>query len=151
MTSNIQQKIEALVLPILERMGYKLWGCQCVLNQKQSLIRIFIDKTDGILLTDCEQVSHAISAVFDVEDILNDQYRLEVSSPGLPKPLFYPWQYQENIGQPIKLKLIRVMEGHRWLQGEIVAVSEQALTMLHDGESYCVAWSNISKAFINQE
>ncbi|MDQ5884350.1 MAG: ribosome maturation factor RimP, partial [Pseudomonadota bacterium] len=93
MTSNIQQKIEELVLPILERMGYKLWGCQCILNQKQRLIRLFIDKPEGILLTDCEQVSHAVSAIFDVEDVLNEQYRLEVSSPGLPKPLFYPWQY----------------------------------------------------------
>ena len=151
MTSNIQQKIEALVLPILQRMGYKLWGCQCILNDKQRLIRIFIDKADGILLTDCEQVSHAVSAVFDVEDVLTEQYRLEVSSPGLPKPLFYPWQYQENIGQPVRVKLIRVMEGRRWLQGEIVAVDDQDLTMLHDDETCRVAWSNISKAFINHE
>ncbi len=151
MTSNIQQKIEELVLPILERMGYKLWGCQCILNQKQRLIRLFIDKPEGILLTDCEQVSHAVSAIFDVEDVLNEQYRLEVSSPGLPKPLFYPWQYQDNIGQPVKVKLIRVMEGHRWLQGEIVAADDQNLTMLHDGERYDVSWSNISKSFINHE
>lgn len=151
MTSNIQQKIEALVLPILERMGYKLWGCQCILNQKQRLIRIFIDKQEGILLTDCEQVSHAVSAVFDVEDVLSEQYRLEVSSPGLPKPLFYPWQYQENIGQLVKVKLIRVMEGHRWLQGEVVAADDQYLTMLHDGDTTQVPWSNISKAFIHHE
>jgi ribosome maturation factor RimP len=151
MTSNIQQKIEALVLPIVERMGYKLWGCQCLLNQKQRLIRIFIDKPQGIVLTDCEQVSHAISAVLDVEDVLADQYRLEISSPGIPKPLFYPWQYQENMGKKIKLKLVRVMDGHRWLIGDIISTNVHELTMSHDGLSFQVAWANISKAFIENE
>ncbi|HBB52785.1 MAG TPA: ribosome maturation factor RimP [Legionellales bacterium] len=148
MTSNIQQKIEALVLPIMERMGYKLWGCQCLLNQKQRLIRIFIDKPDGILLTDCEQVSHAVSAVLDVEDVLADQYRLEISSPGLPKPLFYPWQYQESVGQKVRIKLIRVIDGHRWLIGDIISTNEQELSVQHEGVVYQVAWANISKAFI---
>jgi ribosome maturation factor RimP len=151
MTLNTQQKIEALVLPILERMGYKLWGCQCQFNQNQRLIRIFIDKSEGIQLTDCEQVSHAVSAALDVEDMIVDQYRLEISSPGLPKPLFYPWQYQENLGTKIKVKLIRLVEGHRWLQGEIIAANENELTIAHDGVNYQIAWSNISKAFIDNE
>jgi ribosome maturation factor RimP len=149
MTSNLQEKIEALVLPILERMGYKLWGCQCQLHQKQRLIRIFIDKPEGILLTDCEQVSHAVSAVLDVEDVIADQYRLEISSPGLPKPLFYPWQYQENIGHQAKIKLFRLMDGHRWLSGKIIAANDKELTLEQNDNAYTVSWTNITKALLD--
>ena len=150
MTSSIQQKIEELILPILTRMGYKLWGCQCLLHHRQRMIRIFIDKPDGITLTDCEQVSHAVSAVFDVEDIFPEQYRLEISSPGFPRPLFYPWQYQENIGNTAKVKLLRVMDGQRWLQGVIMAADEQSLTLEHQDMKYVINWSNISKANLEQ-
>jgi ribosome maturation factor RimP len=82
MISSTKEKIETLVLPILERMGYTLWGCQCLLSHKQPLIRIFIDKPAGILVDDCEQASHAISAVFDVEDIisLTEFYEIEANT-----------------------------------------------------------------------
>jgi ribosome maturation factor RimP len=146
MTSNIQQKIEELVLPILERMGYKLWGCQCLLHQKQPLIRIYIDKLGGILLSDCEQVSHAVSAAMDVEDVIAAHYRLEVSSPGCPKPLFYPWQYQENIGNLVRVKLLRVIDAHRWLVGTIVSADEQTICIQCADKPYTVNWENITKA-----
>ena len=151
MAENIQQRIEDLILPILERMGYKLWGCQCLLHQKQRLIRIFIDKPEGILVSDCEQVSHAVSAVFDVDDVIADQYRLEISSPGIPKPFFYPWQYQENIGKVVKIKLLRVIDEHRWLVGKIVSTDEQSVTMIHEDKEYKIAWANITKAHLEFE
>lgn len=150
MSSSIQNKIEELILPILERMGYKLWGCQCLLHQRQRLVRIFIDKSDGILLSDCEQVSHAVSAAFDVEDILSEHYRLEISSPGFPKPLFYPWQYQENLGKTAKVKLLRVIDGQRWLSGAIISADEQSLTLNHQDKNFTINWSNISKANLEQ-
>jgi ribosome maturation factor RimP len=146
MTSNVQQKIEDLVLPILTRMGYKLWGCQCMLHQKQRLIRILIDKPDGILVSDCEQVSHAISAVFDVENIIADHYRLEISSPGYPRPLFYAWQYQENIGELARIKLIRTLEGQRWLVGIITTVDDNGVNLRLEDKEYRITWDNISKA-----
>ena len=148
MASTIQQKIEALVLPILERMGYKLWGCQCLLHQKQRLLRIFIDKQDGIVLSDCEQVSHALSAALDVDNVIEDHYRLEISSPGLPKPLFYPWQYQENLGKTVKLKLIRVIEDHRWLEGQVVVVEQDSLSLATKDKVFKILWNNISKAHL---
>ena len=149
MTTTLQQKIEALVLPILERMGYKLWGCSCQLHQKQRLLRIYIDKPDGIGLEDCEQVSRAVSAALDVDDVIAEQYRLEISSPGFPKPLFYPWQYQENMGHKVKLKLFRLQEGSRWLSGEIIDLNEHEVTLRVEEKSLVVAWSNITKAFLD--
>jgi len=151
MTLNTQQKIETLVIPILDRMGYKLWGCQCEFKQKQGLVRIFIDKPEGILLSDCEQVSHAVSAAIDVEDCIPFQYRLEISSPGLPKPLFYPWQYHENNGAVVKVKLIRALEGKRWLKGVIRVVNNDDFSLEQEGNVVQIAWTNISKAFIDNE
>ena len=151
MAENIQKRIEDLILPILERMGYKLWGCQCLLHQKQRLIRIFIDKPEGILVSDCEQVSHAVSAVFDVDDVIADQYRLEISSPGIPKPLFYPWQYQDNIDEVVKIKLLRVIDEQRWIVGKIVSTDEQSVTVMHQDKEYQIAWANITKAHLGLE
>ena len=150
MSSSIQHKIEELILPILERMGYKLWGCQCLLHHRQRLVRIFIDKPDGILLSDCEKVSHSVSAAFDVEDIFPEHYRLEISSPGFPKPLFYPWQYQENLGKVVKVKLLRVMDGQRWLTGAIISADEHSLFLNYQDKNYTINWSNISKANLEQ-
>jgi ribosome maturation factor RimP len=150
MTSSIKEKIEKLVLPILERMGYILWGCQCLLSQKQPLIRIYIDKPEGILIDDCEKVSQAISAVFDVEDVIAEHYRLEISSPGLPKPLFYSWQFQNYIGKPVKLKLIRVIDGHRWVNGLIQSVKDQIIEIEMADKVYPILWSNISKANLDE-
>ena len=150
MTSSIKEKIEKLVLPILERMGYILWGCQCVLSQKQPLIRIYIDKPEGILIDDCEKASHAISAVFDVEDVIADHYRLEISSPGLPKPLFYPWQFQKYIGKPVKIKLIRVIDEHRWINGMIQSVKDETVEIEMANKAYLISWSNISKANLDE-
>jgi ribosome maturation factor RimP len=151
MTSNIKDRIEKLVLPILERLGYKLWGCQCLLSQKQPLIRIFIDKPEGILIDDCEKASRAISAVFDVEDVISLQYRLEISSPGLPKPLFYPWQYQENIGKQAKIKLIRVIEGNRWISGIILTAKDEFVEIQMADQVYPINWTNISKATLDEQ
>ena len=150
MISSTKEKIETLVLPILERMGYTLWGCQCLLSHKQPLIRIFIDKPAGILVDDCEQASHAISAVFDVEDIISDHYRLEISSPGLPRPLFYPWQFQENIGKFAKIKLIRLIDGHRWINGLIKSVNNETVEVEMADKAYPILWSNISKANLEE-
>ena len=150
MISSTKEKIELLVHPILERMGYTLWGCQCLLSQKQPLIRIYIDKAEGILVDDCEQASHAISAVFDVENIINDHYRLEISSPGLPRPLFYPWQFQENIGKMAKIKLIRLVDGHRWINGLIKTVNDETVEVDMADKSYPISWPNISKANLDE-
>lgn len=150
MTSNIKEKIEKLVLPILDRMGYKLWGCQCLLSQKQPLIRIYIDKTEGILIDDCEKASHAISAVFDVEEVIADHYRLEISSPGLPRPLFYPWQFQQNLGKKCKIKLIRVIDGHRWINGLIKSANDESVVIEMLEKPFSITWSNISKANLDE-
>lgn len=76
-------KITDLINPVLEDMGYELVGVEYVASGKHSTLRVFIDTDNGIGIEDCEKVSHQLSAIFDVEDPITNQYNLEVSSPGI--------------------------------------------------------------------
>ncbi len=105
-------------------MGYELVGVEYVASGKHSILRVYIDSERGIKLTDCEQVSRQLSSIFDVEDPITSPYNLEVSSPGIERPLFCLAHYQRFLGNTIKLRLVRSVAGRRKLNGVIGKVSE---------------------------
>lgn len=142
----IQDKLELLIAPTVNDMGYELWGCEYLSQGKHSLLRIYIDKPDGIGVEDCEVVSRQINALLDVEDPIPGNYNLEISSPGIPRPLFYDWQYQRYIGQPVQLKTFKPINGKRKLLGTITSVSDSALILEVDGNLQEILFSNIVKA-----
>ena len=86
--AKIADKIEALISPVVMDMGYELVGVEYVASGKPSILRVFIASETGITLDDCEAVSRQLSSIFDVEDPIATQYNLEVSSPGIERPLF---------------------------------------------------------------
>ncbi|PWY56662.1 ribosome maturation factor RimP [Legionella qingyii] len=142
----IQDELEHLLAPTINDMGYELWGCEYLSQGKHSLLRIYIDKADGIGIEDCEAVSHQVSALLDVEDPISGNYSLEVSSPGIPRPLFKNWQYQRYIGHEVQIKTFKPIEGKRKLLGTIVSVSENALVLKINNEDKELLFSNIVKA-----
>jgi len=103
--AKITEKITNLIDPVVKDMGYELVGVEYVASGKHSILRIFIDTEHGIGIEDCEKVSHQLSAVFDVEDPIAGQYNLEVSSPGIERPLFHIGHYQRFLGNDISLRL----------------------------------------------
>lgn len=100
---NLKQ-IEMLVLPILDDLGYELVDLQLQQDGKQLALRLFIDKPAGITLDDCVEVSREVSAILEVEDPIRSAYRLEVSSPGLDRPLKKSADFQRFVGRKAKLK-----------------------------------------------
>ncbi|AHE68243.1 ribosome maturation factor RimP [Legionella oakridgensis] len=142
----IQNEIERLINPVIDDMGYVLWGCEYLAQGKHALLRIYIDHEDGIGIDDCERVSRQISALLDVEDPISGNYRLEVSSPGIPRPLFYNWQYQQYLGKDIHIKLLKPINGKRKFSGTIVAVNENGLILNINNEHQEFLISNIVKA-----
>ncbi len=122
--AKISDKIETLIDPVIVDMGYELVGIEYVASGKHSTLRIYIDSENGIGVDDCETVSRQISAIFDVEDPITDQYNLEVSSPGIERPLFHIGHYQRFLGHNIKLRLVRPINGQRKFVGAIGSVSE---------------------------
>ena len=122
--AKIADKIEELINPVIVDMGYELVGIDYIASGKHSTVRVYIDSDKGIGLDDCEVVSRQISAIFDVEDPVSGQYNLEVSSPGIERPLFHIGHYQRFLGHDVKLRLLRPMNGQRKFNGAIGSVSE---------------------------
>lgn len=142
----IETKIEQHIKPNIESLGYELWGCQYIGQGRHALLRIYIDKADGIGIEDCERVSHCVSAILDVEDLISGQYRLEISSPGIPRPLFYHWQYERYIGEQVEIRLFKPIKGQRKFSGIIVSVSENTLQLKIDEMTQEFSFSMITKA-----
>ena len=142
----IQREIEQLIKPTLESMGYELWGCEYLAQGKHSLLRVYIDKADGIGIEDCEKTSRQVSAILDVEDPISGNYSLEVSSPGIPRPLFHSSQYQRYVGMEAQIKLFKPVNAMRKFVGTIVSVDEQTLVLSIDNKQQDFLFSNIVKA-----
>ena len=139
---DIQQILE----PLVNSLGYELWGCEFLSQGRHSLLRIYIDKSDGIGIADCERVSKQVGATLDVEDPIPGNYSLEVSSPGIPRPLFYPYQYQRYIGHVVGMKLYKPINGSRKLTGTIVSANDDIVVIRVDEAQIDVQISQIVKA-----
>ncbi|MCE9686388.1 MULTISPECIES: ribosome maturation factor RimP [Shewanella] len=135
---------EMLRVPV-EALGFELWGIEYVQAGKHSILRVFIDSENGINIEDCANTSRQVSAVLDVEDPISTEYTLEVSSPGVDRPLFTAEQYAAYVGEDVKVQLTMPVAGSRNLKGAILKVDGQMLTLKVDGKELVVALDNIRK------
>ncbi|CAM4254060.1 ribosome maturation factor RimP [Vibrio astriarenae] len=147
MTGLERQLIELLEAPV-EASGYELVGIEFIRAGQHSTLRIFIDHENGINVDDCAEVSHQVSAVMDVEDPISVAYSLEVSSPGLDRPLFKAAHYEQRIGQEVNLVLNMAVGNRRKWKGTIHSVDGETITLTVDGQNEEFVLSNISKANI---
>ena len=135
-----------LLTPAANAVGVELWGCEFISQGKQSLLRVYIDKPEGVTLNDCELASKQISMLLTVADPIRSDYQLEVSSPGLARPLFVARHYQQCIGQQIKIHLLVPIEGKRRLQGTIAIVEQDELVLIDGDKKFRVPFANVTKA-----
>ena len=132
--ATVTDKITHLIEPVIKDMGYELVGIECVASGKHSILRVFIDTGKGVGVNDCEKVSRQLSSIFDVEEPISGQYTLEVSSPGIERPLFHKRHYQRFLGADIRLRMVRPIDGQRNFSGVIGSVSEVNNTIELVGE-----------------
>lgn len=148
----IKTTLEELVAPLVADLGYEFVGLEYQSNPKHRLLRIYIDRDDGgVNLDDCERVSREVSALLDVEDPINGQYSLEVSSPGIDRPLFTPEQFASFRGEQAKVQLHAPENGRRKLRGVIVRVEGNTLTVAENGLETEVSIDNIQKAHLTPD
>jgi len=121
-----------LLEPAVESLGFELVGIEYHLQGKHSILRLFIDGPNGINADDCGNVSHQISGILDVEEPLKGAYNLEVSSPGLDRPLFKLKHYEQFIGHNIKLKLRESIGEQKKFKGEITHIEGQKIFIFCD-------------------
>ncbi len=141
-------RLTELVASAVEPLGYELLGVEYLAQGHHSLLRIYIDSPDGITLDDCERASRQVSAVLDVDDPLKGQYTLEMSSPGLDRPLFTAEHFTQFIGHEVKLRLHSPLEGQRRFKALIKGVEGDVihLTSSETDEDWQISLDNIEKA-----
>ncbi len=121
-----------LITPVVSAMGYELLGIEHLKQGKYSLVRLYIDKQDGINLSDCELVSQQVTGVLDVEDPIQGTYNLEVSSPGLDRPIFTLEQFHRHIGENVRITLNIKQDGRRKYSGRIKDTGDSCVVIESD-------------------
>ena len=139
-------ELTKLIEPTIEQLGYELSDLEVKTGGRDGVIRVFIDKADGVDMTDCETVSRQVSAILDVEDPLPGNYTLEVSSPGLDRTLTKPAHFQRFMGEDIRVKLRFPLEGRRNFRGALKSVNEENIEVEVDGESHSLSLATIESA-----
>jgi ribosome maturation factor RimP len=140
------EELTRLLEPTVERLGYELADLELRLAGRDSVIRVFIDKPEGVGLEDCEAVSRQVSALLDVEDPVPGHYVLEVSSPGLDRKLTKPAHYQRYVGDDIRVQLRFPVEGRRKFRGKLLSANEEAIEIDVDGQSHELPLATIDTA-----
>lgn len=138
-------QLQALLAPTVESMGFMFWGLEYI-QGRGAVLRVFIDHEDGITVDDCADVSHQISGVLDVEDPITGEYTLEVSSPGMDRPLFTLEQWQLYIGEQAQVRLLAPVENRRRMTAEITAVDGDNLHLTVDGQTLVVPFAQVDRA-----
>lgn len=141
-------ELTALIEPVVTGMGFILWGIEYVPSGKFSTLRIFIDHEEGIHVDQCADVSRQVSAVMDVEDPISGNYTLEVSSPGMDRPLFTLEQYAAYVGEWAEIKLRYAFEGRRKFKGVIKGLEGSDVIIQVDNEEFLLPIESIDKSRI---
>lgn len=128
--ASIEERVENLLKPTIEKIGYELYDVEYAKEGKNFFLRIFIDKQEGIDLTDCEKVNEAINDILDDADYIKEQYFLEVSSPGIERVLKKDRHLEQNKGKEIQIKLFQKdEEAKKEYQGMLKDFKETTVTI----------------------
>lgn len=144
-----QEQLYALIAPVVEAMECQLWGMDYMSRGRYTTLRLYIDRDaadGGVTLDDCERVSRQVGSVLDVEDPIGNRYTLEVSSPGVDRPLFSAEQYALYVGEEVSLKTRAPIDGRRKFKGRLEAVSGDSVVLIVDGVERTLAIGSIEKA-----
>ena len=145
--SRRSDEIQAMLQPVVESLGYEFWGLEYIQGRGATL-RIFIDRDsdEGVSVDDCALVSHQVSGVLDVEDPIPGEYNLEVSSPGMDRPLFTLEQWSRYIGEDIQIRLLAPVAGKRRLTATLTAIDGDDVLLDVKGEALRVPFAQVDRA-----
>lgn len=145
--SHKQHEIETLLNPAVDALGLELLGVEYSAGVNNALLRLYIDAPGRLVaIEDCEAVSREVSALLDVHDPIDVHYTLEVSSPGIARPLFKPEHFARFIGEPAKVTVDLPIGNRRRFQGSILRVEGDEIVLEHDGQEARIPHANITKA-----
>ena len=144
--ATLEQRLTEILDAPVVALGYELWGIEFIRAGKHSTLRVYIDHANGISVDDCAEASHQVSALLDVEDPITTEYYLEVSSPGMDRPLLKPEHFARYIGQVATVTLRMAVNNRRKYKGTIKQVEREMITLTIDGKDEILAFANIQQA-----
>jgi ribosome maturation factor RimP len=144
--SQLEKKLTEMLEAPVEAVGFERVGVEFIRAGKHSTLRIYIDSENGVEVEDCADVSRQVSAVLDVEDPITNEYNLEVSSPGMDRPLFKPEHYSQVVNQTITVKLQMPQDDRRNFKGFLESCDDRGFVMVVDKEKFELAYDNVLKA-----
>ena len=144
--ANIEEKVEKLLEPKIQEIGYELYDVEYAKEGKNYFLRIIIDKPEGIDLNDCEKVNNEITDMLDEANYIKEQYFLEVSSPGIERVIRKEKHLKQNIGQEVQVKLFRKdQNGKKEYQGKLLDYTSENITIQTSEEKINIERKNISQ------
>jgi ribosome maturation factor RimP len=146
----LRDRLTAMLQPVIEGLGYELWELEYLPGRGNALLRLYIDTEahEGITVDDCERVSRAVSGLLDTEDPIPGQYTLEVSSPGLERPLRTPGQFARYVGETVFVEVAQPLEGRRRFTGALAAADAATIEVEVDGRRWTLPVAGIRKAHL---
>lgn len=132
--ANAAEKVYSLIEETVKNEGVTLWDVRFLKEGANWYLRVFIDKPEGISIDDCTAVSHAIDPIIDEADPIDKSYFLEVCSPGIERELTRPWHYEAVLGEKIKIKLYKALDGKKEFTGLLKTSGDTLIIETETGE-----------------
>ena len=147
---EIIQQVEELTTPLVEDEGVELWGADLLTESGRWVLRVSLECENGVSLDDCTRIHRQLGDLLDVHDLIPWRYTLEVSSPGINRPLLYPRHYQRSLGQPIRLQVRTAKNGRRVFAGSLCQVEEEYFGIVdQDVGNVHIAWEDVVRARVD--
>ena len=141
-----EQDIEKLLIPPIEALGCELWGIELMSMGRHTKLRVYIERSEGVSIDDCERVSRDVSDLLDIEDVMPQSYTLEVSSPGMDRILFRPDHYAQNVGATVDVRLHSPFEGSKRVVGVLAGIEDEQVAVQVGEDEYVLPLENIQRA-----
>jgi ribosome maturation factor RimP len=145
-THVVAKRVTSLLEPILDEMGFELVDVEYLSNYGKWVLRLYIDKETGVTIDDCVRVSREIGDIIDVKGVVTHEYTLEVSSPGIDRPLRKEKDFVGAVGKKVKVRTITPMNGRRNFIGYLKDFENGTIYIEMDGGSVALPWAEVDKA-----
>jgi len=143
---NIISNIKELLEPILFEKRLELFDIEFNSQGPKGVLRVFIDKDEGVNIDDCTQISRELGTLLEVHDVIPGSYTLEISSPGLTRPLKKPSDYIRFKGKTVKIKTIEDIEDKKVFKGKLLDFIDETVSLETNGTNYLIPYNKIEKA-----
>ncbi|HLC17170.1 MAG TPA: ribosome maturation factor RimP [Thermodesulfovibrionia bacterium] len=151
-TELVKEKLSEILKPLIEDMGYSLFDIAYFRGKNRAILRIYIEKESGVTIDDCEKVSREVGSLLDLEDIIPSSYMLEVSSPGIDRPIRCHDDFKKALGKKVRIVTIEPIDKQTFFLGRVEATVEDEIELLLTKDKRVrIPYKNISKARLEIE